>query len=594
MAMTSTLLPQGLFEKRKLGGGPYGGNDGYRLTTVGRRLCHSLFNSVDGKFKDRVKIQPRCRIDKHGNCFQGMMNINEDEDDYNTNGIEIGEGDHDNRDVYRGVDGEALEQGDLEMLRAFNLAYHPSGARTPLGTSFSSHLDRVRDINVPRSEIITNDEMRRRRLQKLDPSSNTEVVNIDEDEDAQVKRAIEESKKTAQLSMISNSLSSSSSSSSRDGTDSNQCDFDLEVKNLVNIGLSLTDATNIVIDRGDCANAPKPKCRQTEEDEVFAKAIKISKEDTNLNQKRGRNGPDEFVIEDDDDDDDDVRNAIQLSLEQESKQEPPRKRRIIATSSTLQHEPSVISLIEDQPTVVYDFTIESPDESDVIIVGSSSSSSSVASSFKNTNSVELNINAANNDIIIAVDIRERLTNDNYRSFMSLIKRCCERLVPTVPAHQQRLTLGDFGFLTNVVTACKYDAIIDKDKSRILHCIVERKTLQDIIGQSAREQVLAHHVNQERRMRFCDLRRPIFLIEGLSGYGDKPMSYRDTDLLRPDVMYDYDGVLSYLVSIICRNVGMKRVYTLQTFSEAMTSSFLAALGKVMHSSNTLIVDTPILG
>ena len=51
MAMKG-MVDQGIFVKTKGGGGPYGGNDCYRLTGDGRKLCYSLFNPKDGKFKD--------------------------------------------------------------------------------------------------------------------------------------------------------------------------------------------------------------------------------------------------------------------------------------------------------------------------------------------------------------------------------------------------------------------------------------------------------------------------------------------------------------------------------------------------------------
>lgn len=200
------------------------------------------------------------------------------------------------------------------------------------------------------------------------------------------------------------------------------------------------------------------------------------------------------------------------------------------------------------------------------------------------------------NIVLLLDTRERESQTFFREFyFKLKKRLGERLESCTNrdgeedqeeevVREKCLPLGDIAI-----------AVEDEHKNMwISDCVIERKTLNDIVTRSTGESKgngvtvskTGPHMKQEKFLRQSGLRQVFMLLEGdinttASARGPLKGYNGDEDLENPDVIEDKDALLRYLAGIIGRNYSPDRkVHFLQTQNNAYTILLLTAITVVV--------------
>lgn len=200
------------------------------------------------------------------------------------------------------------------------------------------------------------------------------------------------------------------------------------------------------------------------------------------------------------------------------------------------------------------------------------------------------------ELWLVVDGLERKENAKYTSLLQTTRTVVHRESPLTRVTGANMHLGDYCWVMPPPAGASHASPHAEDQGkeevrscRVYPCIIERKTLNDIISASASfepktgRESRAHR--QERNLRRCPLRHCFFLLEGevtgltcsnmkpLCGEGDN-----EKYLSRPDVIATIEDLDSTTMGMLARNLGQppdRRVLLLPT-SETTTALVLAAL------------------
>jgi hypothetical protein len=176
-------------------------------------------------------------------------------------------------------------------------------------------------------------------------------------------------------------------------------------------------------------------------------------------------------------------------------------------------------------------------------------------------------------VCIVLDFMERNGNAQYNTMYERLVEHAKRdrgawglAADALGVERHKLVLGDFAWVAG------HDDT-ELREMRVLPCVVERKTVADLVGRSFK----ADHVRQIRGLHRCSLQHPFFLIEGTLGMASAHTVYGAGPGDSGGGIRTEQDMFTLLAGL---TLGPYRVKTLQTWDPEDTHRLLTSISALL--------------